>query len=93
VTEPAGHSRARHSQAGCGTVIRRRPDALRDYVERQVAERGYGTTSEYIRDLIRRDQQRDALRSALLEGAASPQLTEADRTWFDGIRKDVRDRS
>jgi antitoxin ParD1/3/4 len=68
------------------------PDALRDYVERQVAERGYGTTSEYVRDLIRRDQQRDTLRAALLGGAASPQLTEADRAWFDGLRKDVRDR-
>jgi len=69
------------------------PDALWDYVERQVAERGYGTTSDYVRNLIRCDQQRDTLRSALLEGAASPQLTEADRNWFGGLRKDVRDRS
>lgn len=31
------------------------PEALRAFVEGQIAQRRYGTTSEYIRDLIRRE--------------------------------------
>ena len=33
------------------------PDTLRRFVEEQVSEGGYGNTSEYIRDLIRRDRE------------------------------------
>ncbi|HEY0586347.1 MAG TPA: hypothetical protein VGD52_09460 [Pseudoduganella sp.] len=47
------------------------PDALKSFVDEQVAERGYGTSSEYIRELIRKDQDRAQLRSLLLQGAAS----------------------
>jgi antitoxin ParD1/3/4 len=28
------------------------PDALKDFVDEQVATRGYGTSSEYVRELI-----------------------------------------
>jgi len=38
------------------------PDSLKDFVDAQVAERGYGTSSEYVRELIRRDQDRMHLR-------------------------------
>ena len=31
------------------------PDSLKSFVDQQVAERGYGTSSEYVRELIRRD--------------------------------------
>lgn len=31
------------------------PDTLKEYVEEQVAVGGYGTTSEYLRELIRED--------------------------------------
>lgn len=62
------------------------PEPLKVFVERQVAERGYGTTSEYVRELIRREQERDALRSALLQGAASPVVATADREYFQALR-------
>jgi hypothetical protein len=39
------------------------PDNLRSCVEEQVAARGYGTSSEYVRDLIRKDQDREKLRA------------------------------
>ena len=32
------------------------PDAMRDYIEKQVADGGYSTISEYFRDLVRHDQ-------------------------------------
>ena len=62
------------------------PDSLREFVESQVAERHYGTTSEYVRDLIRRDQDRVALRRMLLDGAQSEPAAAADTTWFDELR-------
>jgi len=34
------------------------PEALKDYVEGQVASGDWGTPSEYIRELIRRDKER-----------------------------------
>ena len=47
------------------------PEALRSFVERQVNARGYSSSSEYVRELIRKDQDRQRLRGLLLEGAAS----------------------
>ena len=32
------------------------PEALKDFVEDQVSARGYSTSSEYVRELIRKDQ-------------------------------------
>ena len=31
------------------------PEALKDFVEDQVSVRGYSTSSEYVRELIRKD--------------------------------------
>jgi antitoxin ParD1/3/4 len=61
------------------------PDELKTFVDTQVNSGGYGSTSEYIRDLIRRAQDRDRLRSALLEGAASPVAATAD-DYLDTLR-------
>ena len=66
------------------------PEALKDFVEEQVSARGYSTSSEYVRELIRRDQDRQRLRGLLLEGAASPQADTADADYFDGLRSRVR---
>ena len=52
-----------------GTMNISLPDELRDFVEEQV-KRGYGTSSEYVRELIRRDQDRLRLRSLLLAGGS-----------------------
>ena len=40
------------------------PESLRDYIEARVRSGGYGNTSEYLRDLIRRDQQEQAAATA-----------------------------
>jgi antitoxin ParD1/3/4 len=50
------------------------PDSLKEYVEEQVTSGGYGTSSEYLRELIREDKKHKAqerLESLLLEGLES----------------------
>ena len=37
------------------------PEPLKEYVDRKVSEAHYGTASEYVRELIRRDQDRARL--------------------------------
>lgn len=63
------------------------PDNLKSFVDEQVTRRGYGTSSEYVRELIRKDQDRLQLRGLLLAGVASPPTTPADGEYFDGLRK------
>lgn len=57
------------------------PDPLRDWVDDQVKGGGYANASDYIRDLIRHDQERRAaLKAALREGlesGRSPRKAEA----------------
>jgi antitoxin ParD1/3/4 len=65
------------------------PESLRNFVETQVDERGYGTTSEYLRELIRKEQDRLQLRGLLLEGAASAPA-ELEESFFDDLRKSIR---
>ena len=67
------------------------PEALKAFVEDQVSARGYGTSSEYVRELIRKDQDRQRLRALLLEGASSPQAATADADYFDRLRGRVRE--
>lgn len=66
------------------------PDSLKSFVDEQVASRGYGTSSEYVRELIRKDQDRQRLRALLLEGAASPATVPATASYFNGLRDRVR---
>jgi len=68
------------------------PDTLKSFVDEQVVGRGYGTSSEYVRELIRNDQDRQHLRGLLLEGATGASTAPVDRTYFDGLRERVRSR-
>ena len=50
------------------------PEALRSYVDQRVRSGQYGNTSEYLRELIRRDQEEQAkkrLREMIEEGLSS----------------------
>jgi len=66
------------------------PESLKAFVDEQVASRGYGTSSEYLRDLIRADQDRQRLRKLLLDGAASPATTAVDEAYFSNLRDRAR---
>lgn len=76
-----------------GTMNISLPESLKAFVEEQVAQGGYGTTSEYVRDLIRKDQDRRRLRNLLLEGAESAPSEPADAAYFEALRDRVRRRT
>ena len=66
------------------------PETLKSFVDEQVNQRGYGTSSEYVRELIRKDQDRQHLRGLLLAGAASAPTAPIDGDYFDALRARVR---
>jgi len=66
------------------------PDSLKDFVDEQVKRRGYGTSSAYVRELIRKDQERQRLRGLLMEGGSSIPTGTADATYFNVQRDRVR---
>jgi antitoxin ParD1/3/4 len=65
------------------------PDTLKSFVDAQVTERGYGTSSEYVRELIRADQDRRQLRDLLLQGANSAPGEPVGSTYFGALRQRV----
>ena len=68
------------------------PEALKTWAETRVAEGRYSSTSDYVRDLVRRDQEAEEklqrLRVMIEEGLAAP---ETDAT-IDSIIADSRAR-
>ena len=64
------------------------PDAMSDYIASRIEAGQYGNVSEYFRDLVRREQQRqnaaDELRRLLAEAEASG---NSKRKMPDIIRK------
>ena len=71
------------------------PDAMRAYVEEQVANGSYSTISEYFRELVRQDRERKAqerLEALLLEGLASGQETPITAQDWQDIRQAVREK-
>lgn len=72
-----------------GTMNISLPDDMKEFIDRQVSERGYGTSSEFLRDLIRKEQERQHLRQLMLDAVASPKVGEADAAYFKGLRERV----
>jgi len=71
------------------------PQSLKDYVEDQVQNGGYSTPSEYVRDLLRQDQNRRAgqkLEALLLEGLNSGEPIEISPEYWESKRKQLVDR-
>jgi antitoxin ParD1/3/4 len=66
------------------------PVALRTELEKKLERKAYGTASEYVRELIRKDLQREAIAQVdelLLEGIHSgPALPMTDHDWQE-LRK------
>jgi antitoxin ParD1/3/4 len=65
------------------------PDTLKAFVDAEVDRRGFGSSSEYVRNLIRREQQREALRTLLLDGAASPVDAASNDDYFGALRSRI----
>lgn len=66
------------------------PDELKRFVDDQVTTRGFGTSSEYVRDLLRREQDRQHLRQLVLDGIASGRGRMADASYFESLREKIR---
>jgi antitoxin ParD1/3/4 len=76
-----------------GTMNISLPDSMKTFIDEQVAEKGYGTSSEYVRDLIRREQDREKLRALLIEGLESGPGRVVDAAYFDGLSERIRQRA
>jgi antitoxin ParD1/3/4 len=68
------------------------PDPMKTFVDEQVEARGYGSSSEYVRDLIRKDGDRQRLRNLLLIGAETSPAAPADTAYFDALRARIVNR-
>ena len=62
------------------------PEALKGFVDQQVAVGAYGSSSEYMRDLIRKEQDRQKLRALVLKGLESPLGPQVGESYFDTLR-------
>ena len=68
------------------------PEGMRDYIDARVSDGSYGNTSEYLRELIRRDQHEQAaqrLRDLIADGLASGEGREAT----DDVIAELRERA
>lgn len=66
------------------------PDEMKRFVDSAVKRGSYSTSSEYVRELIRKDQDRQRLRELLLDGAASAPGPRADERYFEDLRSHLR---
>ena len=63
------------------------PEGLKAFVDELVQAEGYGTSSEYMRELIRRDQERRQFKAHLLVGMRSGVEGPMDAAFFASLRK------
>ncbi|MDI1271168.1 MAG: type II toxin-antitoxin system ParD family antitoxin [Polaromonas sp.] len=63
------------------------PDGLKAFVDELVQTEGYGTSSEYMRELIRRDQERRQFKEHLLVGMRAGVEGPMDAAFFAALRK------
>lgn len=68
------------------------PESMREYIDARVRSGDYGNTSEYLRELIRRDQDQQAaarFRNLIADGLASGPGRDVD----DQVIAELRDRA
>ena len=69
------------------------PEGLKSFVDEQVSSRGYGTSSEYVRELILKEQERLHLRGLLLAGASPKPAAAVDDPCFEALRDRIGNRA
>jgi antitoxin ParD1/3/4 len=68
------------------------PDPLKDFVDRQMASRGFGNVSEYFRTLLREAQDKERemrLEELLLEGLNTGEDIPLDAKFWKGLRTEA----
>ena len=69
------------------------PDPMKEYVEEQVTAGDYSSASEYMRELVRADQKRNAreqLERTLLESLLEGEAQEATPEFWNTLRTELR---
>jgi antitoxin ParD1/3/4 len=72
------------------------PDPMKQYVEEQVAAGDYSSASEYMRELVRADQKRNAkeqLEQTLLESLVEGEALEATPEFWANLRGELSKRA
>jgi antitoxin ParD1/3/4 len=72
------------------------PDPMKQYVEEQVTAGDYSSASEYMRELVRADQQRNArerLEQGLLESLLEGEAQEATPEFWSTLRAELGKRA
>ena len=67
------------------------PANLKSFVDQQFSARGYSSSSEYIRELIRQDRGCQRLCGLLFEGAVSSPAVTADADYVSWLRRPDRE--
>ena len=66
------------------------PEALKSFVDSQVSEGDYTSSSEYMRELLRKEQDRVKLRRLLMDGLDSELIEDPmNSKYFDKLRKRI----
>ena len=71
------------------------PESMREFIDQQIDQCGYSTASEYIRHLIRQDQEKaekKQIEKLLLEGLNSGEPMEITDDWWSQKRTELMER-
>jgi antitoxin ParD1/3/4 len=71
------------------------PESMKHFVQERVAEGGYSSVSEYVRELIRADQKRkveERIDALLLEGVESGQPIPVTEEYWDEKKRKLTER-
>ena len=71
------------------------PESMKQYVQERVSEGGYSSVSEYVRELIRADQQRkseERIDALLLEGLDSGKSIEVTKEYWEDKKRKLSER-
>ena len=71
------------------------PESMREFIDQQIDQGGYSTASEYIRHLIRQDQEKaekKQIEKLLLEGLNSGEPVEITDDWWAQKRTELMER-
>jgi antitoxin ParD1/3/4 len=75
------------------TVTISLPESLKEFIDRQLATKGYGNVSEYFRSLLREAQQEEEdarLEALLLEGLAGGADIPLTREFWKELKTEAR---
>ena len=65
---------------------------MKEWVESQIESGHYSNASDYIRDLIRRDQEYQDKRTALIQALVAGEKSGISKRTIDAIWNDVKTR-